>query len=240
MARTPILLFLGGVRPASEPASAADRAVPPPPERIVIAADSGFERARALGIAVDHLVGDLDSVDPAAIEASPTTRVHRHPTDKDATDAELALDLARTLRRPDERGDLIILGETTGRLDHLLADIALIASPATEGFRVRAHLGEATLTVIRPAEIGRISGRPRDLVSVLAYGGPVTGMTTTGLRWPLADATLMPGTTRGVSNELVADTAAIEIGTGALVVVQPGRPGRAGRDRTAPYDPSPR
>lgn len=240
MARPPILLFLGGSRPIEDPTDLDQPNHRIPPGSIVVAADSGFERARAAGLRVDHLVGDLDSVDPAAIAESPATRVHRHPTDKDATDAELAIDLARTLHDPATRGDLIVFGDTGGRLDHLLADIALLASPATRGFRVRAHLGEATVTVVRPDAEVRIDGRTRDLVSLLAYGGPVSGTTTTGLRWPLVDATLTPGTTRGVSNELIADRASIAVESGVLVVVQPGHPSRADRDRTAPYDPSPR
>src|SRR5436305_14191603 len=64
----------------------------------VIAADSGLTVASALGLAVDHLVGDLDSVDPAAVEAAEAggTTVDRHPAEKDATDLELALDAALT------------------------------------------------------------------------------------------------------------------------------------------------
>jgi len=46
----------------------------------------------------------------------------------------------------------------------------------------------------------------------------VTGITTTGLRYALADASLEPGLTRGLSNELLATEATLEIGAGALIV----------------------
>ena len=36
---------------------------------LVIAADSGLAHARALGVHVDLVIGDLDSVDPAALDA---------------------------------------------------------------------------------------------------------------------------------------------------------------------------
>src|SRR6476661_2130701 len=62
----------------------------------VVAADSGLGVATALGVHVDHLVGDLDSVDPAAVAAAEAagTTVDRHPAEKDATDLELAIDAA--------------------------------------------------------------------------------------------------------------------------------------------------
>ncbi|HTL86619.1 MAG TPA: thiamine diphosphokinase, partial [Acidimicrobiia bacterium] len=65
-----------------------------PRDAFVIAADSGLAVANALGVHVDLLVGDLDSVETSAVEiaeASGTT-VARHPAEKDATDLELALD----------------------------------------------------------------------------------------------------------------------------------------------------
>ena len=55
----------------------------------VIAADSGMDHALALGVEVDLLVGDLDSVLPESIPLA--KRVERHPWDKDVTDLELAL-----------------------------------------------------------------------------------------------------------------------------------------------------
>jgi thiamine pyrophosphokinase len=44
---------------------------------------------------------------------------------------------------------------------------------------------------------------------------------TEGLRYPLCDEDLMPGTTRGVSNEFTAPTARITLDTGALLAVLP-------------------
>ncbi|MBS1195600.1 MAG: thiamine pyrophosphokinase, partial [Actinobacteria bacterium] len=66
-------------------------------------------------------------------------------------------------------------------------------------------------------------GAPGDLVTLLAVGGPATGVTTTGLRWPLLGETLTPGSTRGVSNQLVAATATVAVSTGVLVAIHTGR-----------------
>ncbi len=60
---------------------------------------------------------------------------------------------------------------------------------------------------------------PVDLVSLLATGGPAAGVSTTGLRWPLDDAVLEPGSTRGVSNELTGGRATVTVREGSLLVI---------------------
>ena len=59
----------------------------------VIAADSGLYAGRRLGLAVDLLIGDLDSVDEADL-ADASFEIDRHPRAKDQTDIALALDPA--------------------------------------------------------------------------------------------------------------------------------------------------
>jgi thiamine pyrophosphokinase len=48
---------------------------------------------------------------------------------------------------------------------------------------------------------------------------------TEGLLYPLRDEDLLPGSTRGVSNELVATTAVVTVRAGTLLAVQPGLAG---------------
>ena len=53
----------------------------------------------------------------------------------------------------------------------------------------------------------------------------VEGVTTSGLRFPLSDATLLRHRTRGVSNEFTnaeaGTSATVSISSGALLVIQP-------------------
>jgi thiamine pyrophosphokinase len=58
------------------------------------------------------------------------------------------------------------------------------------------------------------------LFSLLALHGPCTGVTVTGARWPLADATLTGTEARGVSNEGTERTE-VQGATGVLTVVMP-------------------
>jgi thiamine pyrophosphokinase len=115
-----------------------------PDGAIVIAADSGVEHAQALGLRIHLAIGDFDSVDPAALRAAEQSgaRIERHPAAKDATDLELALDAAIAL----EPSAIRVLGGHGGRLDHLLANALLLASPAYEHVEVSARMGTAHVT----------------------------------------------------------------------------------------------
>jgi thiamine pyrophosphokinase len=180
------------------------------PERIfVIAADGGLEHASPLGLEVDLLIGDLDSV--GSLEGS--FQVVAHPPDKDQTDLELALEAAVGLDPP----EIIVVGGTGGRLDHLLANAALLASPKLVGQEITWLTGSARVQVVRTAT--EIHGSRHDLVSLLPFGGPVTGITTRGLRWPLRDETLEPGSSRGVSNQMTGPVARVQIREGTLLAI---------------------
>ncbi|MFH1331529.1 MAG: thiamine diphosphokinase [Actinomycetota bacterium] len=187
---------------------------------LVVAADSGLDLARRLGVPVDLVVGDFDSADPAGVAAAAAagSRLERHPVDKDATDLELALDAVLRLGRSPVR---IVGGAGWDRLDHLMANFLLVASPRYASLRLRWRAKRAEVAPVH----GRLAlaGAPGDLVTLLAVGGPATGVTTAGLRWPLHAETLAPGSTRGVSNELAASAAAVFVETGVLVAIHTGR-----------------
>jgi thiamine pyrophosphokinase len=183
----------------------------------VIAADSGVERALALGRRVDLVVGDFDSANPAAVDAAVAdgAEIRRYPDDKDQSDLELALHAARVggARR------VIVIGGSGGRLDHFLANALLLASPSFADLEIHALVGDARITVIHRE--ARLSGAPGDLCSLLAVGGPARGVRTTGLRFPLTGENLLPGSTRGVSNEFTEPEATVSLEHGVLLAVQP-------------------
>lgn len=206
---------------------AAARAVP------VIAADGGVALARALGLAVTGVVGDLDSATAADLTWARDhgAAVHRHHPDKDETDLELALALAAEAV---PAGRLLVLGSGSGRLDHLLGDLLLLGGPATARWSVRGHLGPAEMAVARRGDPVDLVGSPRQHVSLFALTGPVTGITTSGLRWPLLDGVLDPTAGSLRSNELIGTRARIEVGAGDLVVIRPGTLADPFPDRDAP------
>lgn len=184
----------------------------------VIAADEGLEHAVALGLEVSVAVGDFDSVSPEALAAAEAAgvRIERYPAEKDATDLELALDLALTLG---PRRVLVIAGDGAGRLDHLLAVLLLLGSRRYEGVEMDALVGTTRANVVRGER--ELRGQPGELVSLLALHGPAEGVRTEGLAYPLRGETLEPGSSRGVSNVFARDTARITLARGVLLAIRP-------------------
>jgi thiamine pyrophosphokinase len=206
------LVFAGG---DPVPSSVLPRL--PAGETLVVAADSGVEHALALGQRVDLVVGDLDSADPAAVakvEADGAV-VEQHAAEKDQTDLELALRAA--VARGATR--LVVVGGYGGRLDHFLANALVLAGDAAGEVAIEWVTGNALVTVVH--DHATLTGRAGDLCSLVAVGGTARGVRTRALRYPLDDDDLLPGSTRGVSNELAAPTAEVWVDDGTVLAIQP-------------------
>jgi thiamine pyrophosphokinase len=194
-------------------------------DAMVIAADGGARHALGLGLRIDRWIGDgdsTDSADLAALEAAGVA-VDLVPTDKDASDAELAVGLAVEA----DAGDIVILGALGGpRADHALANIGLLAMPSLRGRRVTILDAMVRITrLAAPDEHGRpversLAGRVGDIVSLLPDGDGVEGVTTRGLRYPLRDEPLPAGPARGLSNIRLDADAALTVRRGALLIVE--------------------
>ncbi|MEM7275352.1 MAG: thiamine diphosphokinase [Actinomycetota bacterium] len=182
-----------------------------------IAADSGADNARAVGIRVDALVGDLDSVSAEAVDALrlKAAEIEEHPARKAATDFELAM--ARAIAEQPDR--LLVIGIGGGRLDHELANFAVLASEATGTIRVEGLVGSARITVIRGSMA--VTGVLGETISLLPALGDAEGVTTEGLEYELVDEPLHAASGRGVSNRFIANEASITVRRGVLLAIQP-------------------
>ena len=191
-----------------------------PTGALVVAADSGIDQALALGLRVDIAVGDFDSVSTEGLDAvvAQGAVVDRHPAAKDKTDLELALAVAIG-QRPAE---IVVVGGYGGRIDHLVANVELLATPDLAGFRVTAHWATATVHVLRGGDELTIEAAPGALLSLVPVHGAAGGVWTDGLRYPLARERLAAGSTRGVSNVVERAQARIGLDEGTLLVVLPG------------------
>jgi thiamine pyrophosphokinase len=194
-----------------------------PVDHSVIAADSGLDAARELGLTVDLLVGDLDSVSRAGLAEAEAagTAVERHPAAKDATDTELAIDAA--LRDGCDHLIGVSGGPRTDdpRLDHELGGLLAFARPDLAGVRVELWWGSTHLEVLHGPATATLRGRPGDTVSLLPLHGPASGIVTHGLRFPLRSEELPPGSSRGLSNVVDDAPATVQVATGVLLVIHP-------------------
>jgi thiamine pyrophosphokinase len=78
------------------------------------------------------------------------------------------------------------------------------------------------VTVVRGEQT--LTGAVGDLVSLIPMGGPASGVTTQGLRFPLDGETLDPLSGRGVSNTIVAVPAVVTVASGVLLAIRPLSP----------------
>ena len=185
----------------------------------VIAADSGLDHAEALGLDVDLVLGDLDSVSKEALDRARTAGipVEEHPAAKDQTDLELALDAAVA----GGASHIVVVSGGGGRFDHLLAGALALARPADSELVVEAWLGDAWIAAIHGPGRASVKARPGELLSLIPVAGTAEGVRTSGLRYPLEGEPLLPGSTRGVSNEVLATLAEVSLESGSLLIVRP-------------------
>jgi thiamine pyrophosphokinase len=185
-------------------------------DRIVVA-DGGLDHARAAGLVPDVLVGDLDSVSVDGLRwAEANIPIERHPADKAATDTELAL-LRAAAMQPQR---LVLIAGRGDRLDHAIAAIGALGAPALVAVpAVEAWWGGDRVLVGHPGRPVLVAEPAGTTFSVLALHGPCRGVSVSGSRWPLIDADLGSVVGVGVSNEVVAPPARVEVAAGVVTVI---------------------
>ncbi len=186
---------------------------------LVVAADGGARGAERLGLAIDLIVGDGDSLGEADLRRfeSAGVAVRLVAAAKDESDTELAV--AAAIERGAAR--VVVLGAFGGgRLDHALANVGLLALPALAGRGCVLLDGGARVSLLTGPAEAAVDGRAGDFVSLLPVGDGVTGVTTEGLAYPLLDEPLPLGPARGLSNVRTGETARVRLRTGRLLSVE--------------------
>jgi thiamine pyrophosphokinase len=186
------------------------------PDDYLVGADGGTRHCVAIGRRPHVVVGDLDSIDPGLLErlAAEGVAIERHPPAKDQTDLELAIE--RALR--DGAQEVILAGATGGRLDQTLANLLILAQRDWPKPVVLVEDGQTAQLLRGPGTL-TLDHAPGDTVSAIPFSPEVTGITYAGLAYPLRNATLTFGSTRGVSNTVVHSPVRIEVASGLLLIV---------------------
>lgn len=192
------------------PATITER---PEKDELVIAADSGWNNAKALGAAPSLLLGDFDSLGRQNLPDGP--EIYQVPAEKDLTDTQLAVEMALS------RGatEIVIIGGLSGRLDHTLSNLAILE-----------HLNEKKIPAIltdgqNRARFVRNSGAlvPRGTfkyLSLIAADETVKGVTVKGCKYPLTNAKLKKTHQYAVSNEIEGNCALVEVKKGGLYIIE--------------------
>lgn len=177
---------------------------------LVIAADGGYTALCAQGIMPDVLVGDFDSLGsmPQGIE------IIGYPAEKDDTDTGLAVNLAL------ERGcgEILLFGAAGGRTDHTLANIQLLTALSRRGISAVMYGAEESFFAVTDGSL-TVSAEEGATVSVFCMGETASGVTLTGMKYPLDRATLTCEYPIGVSNITLGENACVSVKKGTLLVI---------------------
>ena len=186
-------------------------------EDLIIAADGGLGHCRHWQLAPNIVVGDMDSADPNDLAAldSRATKIIRHPRHKDETDLDLAIRLAMD----HDTDEIIILGSLGARWDMTFSNLLLMAADAYRNASLCILDGAHEMRCIRGNAKITLTGSPGDLVSLMPLAGDAIGVTLTGLAYPLDNARLPMGCSRGISNRFIDKTATVSVASGTLLIV---------------------
>ena len=176
---------------------------------LVIAADGGLAHVQQLGIVPQVILGDFDSLGYMPEDA----RVF--PVEKDDTDSMLAV-----------RHGLMagcscfyLYGTLDGpRLDHTVANFQTLQFLADRGAAGYLIGKDYIATVVKNGTL-RFPARAEGILSLFCMGPAAEGITLTGLKYPLQNATLHPGHPLGVSNHFTAEAATVTVESGSLLAL---------------------
>lgn len=185
----------------------------------IIAVDGGLAAARKLNLKPDFCLGDFDSVnreDYAYYRSQEGIEWLVYPPEKNETDTELALHLAVD-RQVQE---IHLFGATGTRMDHTLAAIGLLEIPVKAGiscWMIDAHnritMIESDCRIRRDEAFGTY-------LSLIPYTEKVTGVTLTGVKYPLQNSSFIQGNSLGISNEITGEEAGISLKEGKLILIE--------------------
>jgi len=194
---------------------------------LLIAADRGLEalrQARELcgeSALPDVAVGDFDSVSAGTLaffEGLGGIRFERHRPEKNQSDTELALAVAA------ESGaeDVLLMGVTGTRLDHMLSNVLLLKEGRDMGLRCTLLDAHNRLRLLAGRTVFRREDSPYSYISFLPLTARVEGITLRGFRYPLEGYSMELGAECGlcVSNEIRDREAVVDFSGGLLLAIE--------------------
>lgn len=187
----------------------------------IIGVDRGVEYLYHHQIMPQYIVGDFDSIDSEIISYyrnETNVPIREYNPIKDATDTEIAIRLGITLGS----SEIIILGATGGRIDHLWANIQTLSVACRAGVDAYILDTRNKIRVIDKPCILKKSEAYGPFLSVFTLDGEVFDFNLKGTKWPLAHHTLKPCDSLTVSNRFEKDEVEIDFSTGTLVVMETG------------------
>ncbi|NDL66883.1 thiamine diphosphokinase [Anaerotalea alkaliphila] len=181
----------------------------------ILGVDRGAQFLAELGLWPDLVLGDLDSAEPSAVRALEEKGLEflRFPPEKDLTDTHLALEHCRDMGAT----EVLVLGATGNRLDHMFANLFL-------GFRYRKDFTcvfRDPWNEVHPLEgpgTFQFEASEFPYLSILPVSDTARVLEVSGVRYPLGERLLERSDSLGISNEVLGTKATLRLGEGKVLV----------------------
>ena len=172
----------------------------------VIATDGAANGMISAGIRPQVVFGDFDSLDHGLRRLHPEIQFIAAPS-QEASDLDKAVAHALELGAD----SVVITGAGGGRIDHTLANVSLLLKYRGIDLCLVDDRGITRALETEAEFVGQVG----DTLSLIPFE-PVKIAWTKGLKWPLQNETLRPGT-RGLSNVFTESTAVVCVDSGILI-----------------------
>jgi thiamine pyrophosphokinase len=190
----------------------------------IICVDGALAIVDQLNIPIDYLVGDFDTISSDVLQkylnkienGEMQTIVKKFKPEKDYTDTDIAIKLATSLK-PSE---IIILGATGTRVDHMMSNINSLFKPLS--CNIKAFLIDEHNKIYLIKEETKLLKKELygPFISLIAFTDKVLNVTLKGFKYPLLNYELTKGESIGISNEMKEEEAVIELQKGIIMVVE--------------------
>lgn len=184
-------------------------------DRYIVVADGGIKNLVGTDIIPDEVLGDFDSIDEEGksfIEKN-NIKIEKYPSRKDFTDTELCLEVLL------KKGlvDIIILGATGTRLDHMFSSMFLLERLKKENVAGK-FIDDYNEVSFISNETVEVKKNKYKYLSIVPVSKEVC-LTLKGTEYEVENLKFNRFTTIAVSNEVKDEVAKIEIdGEGFLIL----------------------
>ncbi len=216
----PAAIFLNGAYPMTHLDFYGEAIDEAKSRGLVVSVDGALHLFDAVGKTPDLLLGDFDSVDAAVLRKYAGVKQVNYPTDKNATDGELAV--RHVLDQGCDQIEIFGAFDTTFESDQMLANVLLLAL-VSERQRATAQTLNARLVDHRQEvyflEDGdlQLTGTPGDVLSIIPLSRDVR-VTLRGTKWELTDQLTRIGSSWTLRNFFARDSVALAVGGCAVIV----------------------
>ncbi|WP_461810036.1 thiamine diphosphokinase [Faecalimonas sp.] len=186
---------------------------------VLIGVDRGVEFLYRKHIKPDYIVGDFDSLSEEIVQfyqKNTDVFIRKFNPEKDFSDTEIAVRQAIELNCE----EIILLGATGNRIDHVLANIQVLTIPHKEGIHEEIIDENNRIYLIENEGVLEKSKMYGKYFSVFPLDGCIEKFSITGAKYPLHNHRLCPYDSLCVSNQAQEEKVQITFSEGIVILIE--------------------